>query len=129
VGVEEADRAIPPLLDVGRERGADQQIAHILGDRQQPVREHFHRHRVEQTLLNRRHDPLLPSSMMILPTRSTRADCPGWRRVVALISAITAGPSAFAPGGRSALSKTGVGEKSPSDRNQTGRSPRAVASM
>src|ERR1700720_1971700 len=45
-GVEQPDRAVAPFLDVGRERGADQVRSHLLGDRQEAVREHLHQDRI-----------------------------------------------------------------------------------
>ena len=58
--VEERDRAIAPLLDVGREARAHQRVVHVLRDRQQPVGEHLHRNRIEQrhrSLLIHRKNP------------------------------------------------------------------------
>ena len=41
VAVEERRRAVAPLLDVGREGGADQRRAHLLGDRAQRAADHL----------------------------------------------------------------------------------------
>jgi len=46
--VNQPDRTVAALLDIGRERGADQVRAHLLGDRQQAIGEHLHRHRIGQ---------------------------------------------------------------------------------
>src|SRR5204863_332976 len=46
LAVEQADRAVAPLLNVGRERGADKIRAHLLGDGQEAVREHLHQDRI-----------------------------------------------------------------------------------
>ncbi len=44
--VEERSRAVPPLLDVGRERRADEDRPHVLRDSEEAVGEHVHLHRV-----------------------------------------------------------------------------------
>src|SRR5204862_5300285 len=76
--IEQRHRAIFALLDVRRERRANQRIVHVLGDGEEPVAEHFHRDRIENavvwTLWIHVASLAPPSSRMTrLPSASTRA--------------------------------------------------------
>jgi hypothetical protein len=107
--VEQRDRAIAPLLDVGRERRADQRVVHVLRDGQQAVAEHLHRDGVENRF--RSHaaaSPVTPSRITRLPSASTCAACPGASTVVELISSITAGPATVVRDASRVRSYTGV---------------------
>src|SRR5205823_3894426 len=88
--VEERGRAVAPLLDVGRERGADKRRAHLLRDRAE--------RRAEKLELNI-HDRV--STSVVDP--SLTPSHPGATQQVAPRSSTSAGPSrrSGSPGGSS----------------------------
>ena len=129
VGVVDGARVVEPLLDVGREAGAAQRDAHLLGDGDEQVLEdleldgidalHFGATGVARPVQPRR------SRRMRLPNSSTRKRKPGGTTAVASPPATTAGPSPRRAGRQIAPSgRTPVGTPRPPKRPASSRPAR-----
>jgi hypothetical protein len=99
--VEQRARKVEPFLDIHRIRRIGERNAHLLGDRHEEIVEDFEQHRIGRRAdrvgaawrRNPRHDQMVERGQVGAPSGSTT--------VVALRSAITAGPSIASPGRRS----------------------------
>src|SRR6185295_13145309 len=89
-GIEQCRRAVAPLLDVGRMRGADQRLAGLLDDRGHGGTDDFDGDGVEPGHAE--------ASRMRLRYESTRAVQPAGTTVVASICSTIAGPEKRLPG-------------------------------
>ncbi len=121
--VEQRGRAVPALLDVGRERRADQDRAHVLGDGQQAVGEHLHLDRVGDAVLRS-----CGSILRIrLPHVSTSRVWPGRIMVVELISLTMAGPANATPTGSPRADRPGLDASRGGGRRRSAGSPSSRA--
>src|SRR5215469_15534371 len=93
VPIEQCGRAVAALLDVCREAGADQRLAHLLDDRRQSAADYLDRDRVDAVGRDRVHG----SSSRRFRYGSTVAVAPGTTKVVASICSTIAGPSMRLP--------------------------------
>src|SRR6185312_3428623 len=99
VGGVEARAQVLRLSDDLEERGAEDDLPHLLGDRAERAAEHAQRHGVECGLRIAHR-----ASTIRFPCGSTRALMPGLTTVVESNCSITAAPSTTSPARRAARS-------------------------
>ena len=97
-GVEQRAGEVEPLLDVDRVGGVLQLQAHLLGDRHEQVVEHLEHHRVDRGADGDARGARLDALEHEVIERRDRACQPGSTTVVALASAMIAGPPMRSPG-------------------------------
>ena len=96
LAIEDGAGVVAALLDIGRERGAAQGSAHLLGNGMHGALKDRQLNRIG---CPRHHARSSPARVMTrFPNVSTRADAPGGSTVAAVYSVIIAGPRITSPG-------------------------------